>query len=67
MGRLDTDRTDWTYIVECSVHGEDHVRLTAEASNAKPDPEECFPFDDCPACGAALSIIKQQEPATVLD
>jgi len=59
-----TDRKDWTFITECSEHGDDHVRLTATAKGAAEgyqDPQELFPFDECPGCGAEMAYIQKDE------
>ena len=65
-----TDRTDWTYVAECSEHGDDHLRVVASARAAAEevaDPSEVFPVDECPGCGAEMAFIQETEPTEVLD
>jgi len=70
MTRHATDRTDWTFFAECADHGEDHIRIEASAENAAPgyqNPEELFPVDECPKCGAPIATLTQEQPSEVLD
>jgi len=62
-----TDRKDWTFLAECSEHGMKHLQIEASAKAAAHDPEDCFPIDECPQCGASIAYIKEDEWTEVLD
>ena len=66
MSRLATDRKDWKVIAECSEHGEDHLALSASATCTKLEARDAIPVENCPGCGAEMSIIVEEKPTEVL-